>query len=151
LVVSYDTGFVLLRPRSIPPSGDLSALWSFYDVYLEVDPHYKDLNDGLGIMQAYMNIGEILVSLYGFLLYMQGKQGAAIWALVAAVMTFWKTTLYFGSDAVLGFPHAKHLDPWKFWGVYFLPGMPWLFVPLLIIVRAAREIGSAMSGKDKRH
>lgn len=67
-LVAWDTGYVLLRPRSMP-GGDLHwPLWVPYELYGRVDHVYGfkqwDLGNGFTAAQASLNLVETLMYLY---------------------------------------------------------------------------------------
>jgi hypothetical protein len=106
-LVLWDTGYVLLRPHSMP-GGSLHSLWTPYALYGTIDyiygwPAYNSHN-GFTAAQATMNIAEtVLYIWYLWLIYASGENKvisgrvAGVAALVgfsAAVMTLSKTLLY---------------------------------------------------------
>lgn len=123
-LVAWDTGYVMLRPHSMPGGSLHWPLWGPYDLYGKVDYIYgwKAFNEhnGFTSAQALLNIIESLMYMYYlYILYAHGKQSTkqgrkpaaaaflaqrsvegkmgALAVLVgysAAVMTFSKTFLY---------------------------------------------------------
>eukprot|EP01087_Luapelamoeba_hula_P012506 TRINITY_DN348_c0_g1_i1.p1 TRINITY_DN348_c0_g1~~TRINITY_DN348_c0_g1_i1.p1 ORF type:complete len:182 (-),score=32.59 TRINITY_DN348_c0_g1_i1:64-609(-) len=142
LVTLWDSFFVLLRPRSFP-GNDLAWIWPPYHLYIEVDHRYKDLNDGLGYVQALLNIPEALVALYAYVKHVSGNNSSAWgYVLIVSTMTFWKTCVYMGSDAVNGFKEMAHVSTFDFYTLYFLPALPWLVLPFVILITAKNQLFS---------
>jgi hypothetical protein len=81
-LVIWDTGYVLLRPHSMPGGWAHSPLWVPYDLYGRVDHVYgwKAYNAGNGFTaaQGIMNTCETcLYFYYLYIMYVYGKQTAA--------------------------------------------------------------------------
>ncbi|TVY78239.1 hypothetical protein LSUE1_G005712 [Lachnellula suecica] len=80
-LVAWDTGYVLLRPHSMPGGKVHWPLWAPYDLYGKVDYIYgwkafNDLNGFTGA-QGFMNVVESLMYVYYlYILFTDGKQVA---------------------------------------------------------------------------
>lgn len=60
LIVAWDTGYIMLRPRSMP-GGNLHWLWAPYSAYVDVDyiygfPSIRDY-DGFPLAQSTFSVG----------------------------------------------------------------------------------------------
>lgn len=147
LIVMFDSAFVVLRPRSFP-EGDLGWVWGGpggpYDTYTRIDHRYRDLADGLGIVQAWLNFPEVLVAAAAF----AARRRPSGWLLLLAgsLMTLWKTCVYLGADAVLGFASMSEVSSFDFWALYLAPASFWLVVPYLVVRRAWRVLVAALEG-----
>lgn len=102
LVVAWDIGYILLRPRSML-GGDLHWIWSPYALYQTVDYVYGlpswESKDGFPAAQSLLNVVEsILNFIYLYLAHVKATPRsiavAPLWGLVAATMTLSKTVLY---------------------------------------------------------
>jgi len=81
-LVIWDTGYVLLRPYSMPGGSLHWPLWTPYDLYGKVDYIYgwKAFNEhnGFTSAQGTLNVVETLMYLYYlFVLYTHGRQSSA--------------------------------------------------------------------------
>jgi len=125
-LVAWDTGYVLLRPASMPGGSLHWPLWVPYELYGNVDHIYGfkqwNANNGFTAAQAALNLIESLMYLaYVYLWYTQGRPlggkfagrtgvtgRTAGWALLlgfsAAVMTLSKTVLYCESGLISRLP-----------------------------------------------
>jgi hypothetical protein len=111
------------------------------DIYIEVDHRYADPSDGLGLAQAYLNLPEVAMGAIAYAYHTRGNIGVSwLWALIASSCTLWKTFVYFGSDAVLGFSAFAHVSNLQFYGIYIIPALPWFICPFLIIRAALAEL-----------
>lgn len=148
LVVVFDSLFVVLRPRSFP-EGDLGWLWGGvggpYEKYMSIDPRYRDLSDGLGIVQAWMNFPEVAVALYAFVAA-RGSPRVWVFLLLGSACTLWKTVVYLGADAVTGFESMASVSATDFWLVFVVPASFWLVFPAMVVRRSVAELGAALAG-----
>ncbi len=124
-LVAWDTGYMLMRPHTMPGGSLHSPLWVPYALYGEVDGMYGfkqwDLKNPFAAAQSLMNLVETLMYLgYLWMWYSNGKPAVAggrlsvggrvgAWTVLlgfsAAVMTVSKTVLY--CELPLAFPPAK--------------------------------------------
>ncbi|PWN52951.1 HlyIII-domain-containing protein [Violaceomyces palustris] len=149
-IVAWDTGYILLRPRSMT-GGDLHWIWAPYSLYKDIDYIYGfpslDTNDGFPAAQSTMNIVESLLNLYYlYKVYIvatpSARAEAPVPLLAALVMTASKTVLYFLNDHYCGWCKTGHND-WKtFIVLWVIPNTPWIIIPTLISIYLAREIQS---------
>ena len=162
----FDFAFLVLRPRSLA-GGDLAPWFDFHATTLVLlDPRYG-MVDGLALCQAYLGVAEAVVALVA-VLTLRGR--ARLFALVrrairasatrrphrhcaaqamVATFNFAKTLVYFGTDAVLGFPHQDWSDQ-RMWTLFLLPSTPWLVVPPLIVLHAFNTLTADTAAKLKR-
>jgi hypothetical protein len=82
-LVAWDTGYVLLRPLSMPGGSLHWPIWVPYDLYGTVDYIYgwKAFNDknGFTAAQSFLNVIEtILYIYYLYILYAHGRQSRAL-------------------------------------------------------------------------
>lgn len=164
-LVAWDTGYVLLRPRSMP-GGDLHwPLWVPYELYGRVDHVYGfkqwDLGNGFTAAQASLNLVETLMYLY--YLYVvwssagaktpaaagSGKRAAitgrpaarAVLVLFSAlVMTLSKTILYWLNESWSGFDNIGHNTAWDLCFLWVIPNGMWIVVPGYLIYTLGTEI-----------
>jgi hypothetical protein len=80
-LVAWDTGYVMLRPHSMPGGSLQWPLWTAYELYVEMDYVYgwKAFHEHNGFTgaQAFLNIIESLMyAYYLYLVYAHGRQAA---------------------------------------------------------------------------
>ncbi|KDN48465.1 hypothetical protein K437DRAFT_245637 [Tilletiaria anomala UBC 951] len=151
LIVCWDTGYILLRPRSMK-GGDLHWIWAPYELYGTIDyiygPTAWNAMDGFPKAQSVMNIAETILNfLYLYLAYVDKSLEALCIAPVigftAVIMTASKTVLYLFNDwfcGPSGWCKTGHND-WKTYiFLWFIPNTPWIFVPTTIAYLLGREI-----------
>ncbi|KAJ1552568.1 hypothetical protein HK405_010810, partial [Cladochytrium tenue] len=173
LLVAWDTGYMLLRPRTFP-GGDLFFFWQPYALYATVDLVYSEdayrEREGFSTAQSTMNVVEsVLNLLYLYLAHVAGslsrlrdrdgrtsRAAAAARAvappvlLAATAMTASKTILYFLNDHFCGWCKTGHNDWRTFVLLWFLPNSPWIIVPSIIAVLVARDIARRLYGVELR-
>uniref|UniRef100_A0A7R9UZE2 EXPERA domain-containing protein n=1 Tax=Chlamydomonas euryale TaxID=1486919 RepID=A0A7R9UZE2_9CHLO len=145
VLVVWDAGYVLMRPRSMP-GGDLFWLWRPYPLYASVDRAYGleglESGDGFAPAQSWLNLVEVLLHWLSVWL-MQGKQTAHAGDLLAfgsQLTTFWKTLLYGLNDVCRKEPWTAHSDPFNMVFFYLIPNGFWLVLPAL----AVGQLGSRL-------
>ncbi|KAF0978117.1 hypothetical protein FDP41_002632 [Naegleria fowleri] len=130
-VTTWDFTFVLLRPRTMK-GGDLFAFWAPYDLYIQVDKSYGQLDNGFVIAQSIMNIVEITLVLIG--LVRRKSFDGFLLILSASLMSFSKTVLYMLVDICGGFEFTAHNDWFTFITLYFLPSFVWIVFPAIVLI-----------------
>ncbi|KLU87242.1 hypothetical protein MAPG_06243 [Magnaporthiopsis poae ATCC 64411] len=161
-LVAWDTGYVLLRPRSMP-GGDLHwPLWVPYELYGRVDHIYGfkqwDLGNGFTAAQASLNLVETLMYLYYFYVWSSsssaktagsGKRAAitgrpaarAVLVLFSAlIMTLSKTILYWLNEWWSGFDNIGHNTAWDICFLWVIPNGMWIVFPGYLIYTLGTEI-----------
>ncbi|KAI9695060.1 MAG: hypothetical protein M1820_008953 [Bogoriella megaspora] len=135
-LVIWDTGYVMLRPLTMPGGSLHWPVWVPYEIYMRTDFIYgwKAINEknGFTAAQASMNIPETLLYIYYLYLvytyntrvsadrevvsagvptrrYLLGEPGAlaVVVGFAAATMTFSKTFLYGLNEAFSGWSHVR--------------------------------------------
>ncbi|GAA5850720.1 hypothetical protein JCM8547_009068 [Rhodosporidiobolus lusitaniae] len=150
LLVAWDTGYVLLRPRSMR-GGDLFWLWAPYELYAKTDLVYSrlwlDAHNGFTSAQALMNIVESILNLVTLALFAQKSPVAVLAGFTATVMTTSKTVLYWLVD------HQEGPNGWgatghnslRDWVVLFaIPNGAWIIVPGILSVIFGRQIARSL-------
>jgi hypothetical protein len=61
LIVSWDSAFVLLRPKTLP-GGDWHHFFKPYALYIQIDTRYGDMTDTFGYAQSWANVVEIVLN-----------------------------------------------------------------------------------------
>ena len=89
IVVLWDVGFVLNRPRSME-GGDLAWIWAPYPNYYNVDRAYGDVANPWIVAQTYGNIIESALNFLCVGMHLSGSAGATPLMLITVVMTLWK-------------------------------------------------------------
>jgi len=153
-VVLYDLTYVLLRPRSMP-GGDLSWFWEPYILYCKHDGRYKDVTNDWVLAQSWGNIVEVVIALFALLLLKNKKQRALVLFSVA-LMTFWKTVLYFVVEICSDYKYTKQSTPYEFLTMFFLPSFVWILGPVYVMYATGSELlssshngGSSSKGKKQ--
>ncbi|BEJ11983.1 hypothetical protein CspHIS471_0204430 [Cutaneotrichosporon sp. HIS471] len=137
IVVLWDVGYCLYRPRSFP-GGDLAWIWAPYNMvpYIHVDHLYGwpalESGDGFTNAQAVMNIVE---TIFNFISLALGDHPAApLIALISLVMTASKTDLYFLQEVFCDWCNTGHNPPFRFWTVWVLTNGTWIVVPTIAAI-----------------
>ncbi|EGY22156.1 uncharacterized protein VDAG_03594 [Verticillium dahliae VdLs.17] len=130
-LVAWDTGYVMLRPHSMPGGAWHAPLWTPYELYGRIDGVYGikayEAGDGFTAAQAFLNIVETLMYLAYLWLCLRrgapspaegpagrrvvtGREGgsAVLIGFSAAVMTLSKTVLYWMKEYYSGFAYIGH-------------------------------------------
>lgn len=171
-LVAWDTGYILLRPRSMP-GGDLHwPLWVPYELYGRVDHIYGfkqwHLNNGFTAAQGSLNLIESLMYLYYVYLWSSnaapvpagsGKRAAvtgrpaarAVLVLFSAlVMTLAKTILYWLNESWSGFDNIGHNTARDLCFLWVIPNGLWIIVPGYLIYNLGTEIMEGLAPSSTR-
>lgn len=96
-VVLYDATYVLLRPQTMK-GGDLFPYFTGYALYIQFDTLYAHLTDSFVVIQSWLNLVEITITLGCVLLSFSSctikKLIAALVVVIASACVFWKTVIY---------------------------------------------------------
>jgi hypothetical protein len=121
-------------------------------LYGDIDYIYSrkqyELKNGFTAAQGGMNIVETLMNfLYVYMAAIDGRPQlravAPLVGLSVALMTFWKTVLYWLQDYLTGpngWGFTGHNKPYEFLVLFAIPNGFWLLVPALLSVYFYREI-----------
>ncbi|GAA5822991.1 hypothetical protein JCM5353_007845 [Sporobolomyces roseus] len=147
ILVAWDIGFVLNRPRSFF-GGDLHHFWSPYAMYEKVDlvysPSYFARKEGFTSAQTYMNVIESILNV-GFLVASSQKSPVAILiGFSAVVMTAAKTILYWLVDQQSGWAATGHNTSRDWWLLFAVPNGFWLVVPITLSFIFGFEIAKSL-------
>ncbi|KAK3681781.1 hypothetical protein B0T22DRAFT_301476 [Podospora appendiculata] len=164
-LVAWDTGYVLLRPLSMPGGSLHWPLWVPYELYGRVDHGYgfKQWNAGNGFTgaQGALNLVETVLYLVYLGLWWAGRkdgnlsaQGvggrrgalAVTVAFSAAVMTVSKTVLYWLNEYFSGFDNIGHNSPLDLLFLWIIPNGAWLVFPSYMIYSLGSEIVDGLAG-----
>ncbi|AEO68625.1 uncharacterized protein THITE_2118203 [Thermothielavioides terrestris NRRL 8126] len=166
-LVLWDSGYILLRPHSMPGGALHRPLWVPYALYGEVDHMYGfkqwHLRNGFAAAQSLMNLAE--TALYVAYLWLWHRHGrvvvpgrrravagragalALLLGFSAAVMTVSKTVLYGLNEFCSGFDNVGHNLPWTLVFLYIIPNGAWIVVPLVFMVYSmGAEIIAGLAG-----
>ncbi|KJR81400.1 uncharacterized protein SPSK_01235 [Sporothrix schenckii 1099-18] len=159
-LVIWDTGYVLLRPLTMPGGSLHWPIWSPYALYGEVDHIYgfKAWNAGNGFTAAQGVLNLIETTLYLAYVYVWwtrgqpvvagGRKGLvgrpAAWAvtlvLSSAVMTLSKTVLYWLNEYFSGFDNIGQNDIYALIFLWIIPNGLWLVFPTYMVYRIGSEV-----------
>ncbi|GAB1319845.1 C6 transcription factor [Madurella fahalii] len=160
-LVAWDTGYVLLRPLSMPGGSLHWPLWVPYELYGEIDHMYGfkqwNLHNGFTAAQSVLNVIESLMyaaylglwcfygepDAQGARKTVRGRAGALALLLgfSGAVMTVSKTVLYWLNEYFSGFDNIGHNTPLDLFFLWIIPNGAWIFAPsILMVYGMGREI-----------
>ncbi|KAK4214291.1 hypothetical protein QBC37DRAFT_157374 [Rhypophila decipiens] len=160
-LVAWDTGYILLRPHSMPGGSLHWPVWHLYELYGRVDGMYGfkqwNLNNGFTAAQGTMNLIESLLYIaYLGLWYrnaqptgqklaervVSGRLGAlaALIGFSAAVMTVSKTVLYWLNEGFSGFDNIGHNTLSNLIFLWIIPNGLWLVFPSYMIYEFGADI-----------
>ncbi|KAL7792459.1 hypothetical protein V8C37DRAFT_380376 [Trichoderma ceciliae] len=144
-LVIWDTGYVLLRPHSMPGGSLHWPVWVPYKLYGEVDHIYgfKAFHAGNGFTSAQGLLNAVETLMYVWYLWVWHFQGvvsaegvkvvggragarAALIGFSAAVMTFSKTFLYWANEYYSGFDNIGHNPLMDLIFLWIIPNGAWL-------------------------
>ncbi|KAI1815982.1 hypothetical protein GGS20DRAFT_540369 [Poronia punctata] len=172
-LVTWDTLYVLLRPRTME-GGDLHwPLWVPYKLYGEVDHWYGwkafNANSGFTGAQGTLNVVETLMYLYYFFVYYQnavsvpvggsGSGGekrkvvvgrkaakAVLVGFGAAVMTLSKTVLYWLNEYYSGYDAIGHNDLGDLILLWIIPNGAWIVGSAYMTYSLGQDIIDNLAG-----
>ncbi|KAK3302776.1 uncharacterized protein B0T15DRAFT_543915 [Chaetomium strumarium] len=158
-LVAWDTGYMLLRPHTMPGGSLHWPLWAPYKLYGEVDHMYGfkqwRLRNGFAAGQSVMNAVESLLYLaYLWVWYRHGREGwvvsggrssrkavsgkaggvAVVLGFSAAVMTVSKTVLYWLNEYFSDFDNIGHNKLWDLVFLWIIPNGAWLVFPSILMI-----------------
>ncbi|KAF9872997.1 hypothetical protein CkaCkLH20_09507 [Colletotrichum karsti] len=161
-LVAWDTGYVLLRPWTMPGGHLHWPLWAPYALYGEVDHVYgwKAFNarNGFTSAQGALNFVETVMYLVYVWVYFSrgravdgpagvkkvvgGRAGAlaVVVGFSAAVMTLSKTVLYWANEYFSGFDNIGHNPPMDLLFLWIIPNGAWLLGSGYMIASLGGEI-----------
>ncbi|XP_078371539.1 uncharacterized protein LOC144655196 [Oculina patagonica] len=140
IVCTIDALFVLLRPHTLP-GGKWNYLFTPYNIYIKVDPSYKDMKDAFVVGQSLMNLVEVFINIVTIIMHISGKARLSVLlAFMVSTMTSSKTVLYFlVSSGLCGGHNFVSFVDWKETVlIYILPSGVWVLIPLLCMVVTGR-------------
>ncbi|TLS24613.1 hypothetical protein PpBr36_08886 [Pyricularia pennisetigena] len=170
-LVAWDTGYIMLRPHSMPGGTWHSPIWKPYALYGRVDYVYGrerwESNDGFCGAQGTMNIVESLMYLAYLWIWHSNKtaagasgsgaasargavtgRSAGLAMLImfsACVMTVSKTVLYWLNESWSGFHGIGHNTLRDLIVLWIIPNGAWLVFPSYLIYSYGREILDSMA------
>ncbi|KAF5501298.1 hypothetical protein K456DRAFT_1178234 [Colletotrichum gloeosporioides 23] len=173
-LVAWDTGYVLLRPWTMPGGHLHWPLYVPYALYGTVDHIYgwKAFNarNGFTSAQGTLNLVEsVMYLVYVWIYFARGRavQGPAgikkvvggragalgvVVGFSAAVMTLSKTVLYWANEYFSGFDNIGHNPPMDLLFLWIIPNGAWLLGSGYMIVSLGGEIvdGLALASKTTK-
>ncbi|KAI6353206.1 hypothetical protein MCOR25_009103 [Pyricularia grisea] len=174
-LVAWDTGYIMLRPHSMPGGSWHSPIWTPYALYGRVDYVYGrerwEAGDGFCGAQGTMNIVESLMYLAYLWIWYSNKTAtpaagasggsgvasargavtgrsaglAMLLMFSACVMTVSKTVLYWLNESWSGFHGIGHNTARDLVVLWIIPNGAWLVVPTYLIYTYGREILDSMA------
>ncbi|KAL0481854.1 hypothetical protein AKO1_011298 [Acrasis kona] len=146
LIVFWDATFVLMRPHSMA-GGLYEYIWIPYQKYILHDKRYADMDEPFVVAQSVINLIELLLGLYAVYLHSNIKTRplSLVVALIASVMTWSKTTLYFAIEYYGKMNYTGHNIASDFIFFFFIPSFVWVLVPMLVTRMTARKLIAAAS------
>ncbi|ODN79258.1 uroporphyrinogen-III C-methyltransferase [Cryptococcus amylolentus CBS 6039] len=164
IVVAWDAGYCLCRPRSFA-GGDLAWIWKPYsdNNYGEIDHIYgwKAYNEGDGFTAAQAMLNSLEITLAVIYLYLRHSSprhssapyhsSALLVGFASALMTWSKTVLYILQEYLCGWCNVGHNDRWTFWFMWVIPNCSWIVFPGLITLALGSHILSALQRDSIAH
>ncbi|KAL6909101.1 hypothetical protein GGI43DRAFT_379916 [Trichoderma evansii] len=165
-LVIWDTGYVLLRPLSMPGGSLHWPIWAPYELYGKVDYIYgwKAFNAGNGFTsaQGLLNAIETLMYLWYLAAYFFGKtEGGArvlsgrggaramLFGYAAAVMTLSKTVLYWANEYYSGFDNIGHNPLNDLILLWIIPNGAWLVGPTYMIWSIGGDLIDSLNSSSR--
>ncbi|KAI0013873.1 hypothetical protein F4779DRAFT_296363 [Xylariaceae sp. FL0662B] len=159
-LVLWDTGYVMLRPRTMEGGSLHWPLYTPYKLYGEVDRIYGwkawDARNGFTAAQGALNLVETAMYFVYLVIYFRAGRlatahatrvltgrNAAVAVLVAfsaAVMTLSKTVLYWLNEYYSGFDNIGHNSLDVLIPLWIIPNGGWLIFPSYMIYVLGGEI-----------
>ncbi|KAK1959625.1 hypothetical protein LY78DRAFT_750932 [Colletotrichum sublineola] len=173
-LVAWDTGYVLLRPWTMPGGHLHWPLWVPYALYGQVDYVYGwkafEARNGFTSAQGALNLVETLMYLAYVWLYLSrgqsvggpagakktvgGRAGAlaVVIGFSAAVMTLSKTVLYWANEYFSGFDNIGHNTMTDLIMMWIIPNGAWLVGSGYMVLSLGGEIvdGLALASKTTK-
>ncbi|GAA5979215.1 hypothetical protein JCM10908_002840 [Rhodotorula pacifica] len=147
LLVAWDIGYMLLRPRTMP-GGDLSWFWKPYVLYAKTDLVYSreafENKDGFAAAQSIMNVVESILNVIFLVLAARHSPVAVLVGAIATAMTASKTILYWLCDILSDWSMTGHNSRFDWWLLYALPNGPWILFPTLIAAHFYAQIAKSL-------
>ncbi|UKZ88620.1 uncharacterized protein TrAFT101_004369 [Trichoderma asperellum] len=166
-LVIWDTGYVLLRPLSMPGGSLHWPVWAPYRLYGEVDHIYgwKAFHAGNGFTsaQGLLNAIETLMYLWylaawlfsskteGGARVLSGRGGAraTLFGYAAAVMTLSKTVLYWANEYYSGFDNIGHNPLNDLILLWIIPNGAWLVGPTYMIWSIGGDLINSLNSTSR--
>jgi hypothetical protein len=145
LICIWDATYVLTRPRSMA-KGDLFHIFYPYAKYITVDPLYGNLQNAFVIAQSWMNYVEVTLTLFSVILYhfLGRRNSGCLLLLIASVMTWSKTVVYFIHDYFERPLHPQDLpikiETWEYLCLFIIPSSVWIILPCACMWSIGRQI-----------
>lgn len=160
IIVAWDIGFVLMRPASME-GGEWSWLWAPYSNYYRVDLAYGDLSNHWIRAQTLGNIFESFLNFSAVIFYYSPfssqNRMAPIIGMCSALMTLWKTVLYWVIEYCSNYENTGHNTLFDAVFIFIIPNALWLIFPFLIVMWFAKYFyelvpasGKTIQQKQKR-
>ncbi|UJR37601.1 hypothetical protein I4U23_030298 [Adineta vaga] len=156
LTCIYDATYVLVRPRSMA-KGDLFHIFYPYAKYITVDPLYGNLKNAFVIGQSWMNYVELSLALISVLLYhiFRRRNAGCLLLLIASVMTWSKTVLYFVHDYYERPLHPQDLpikiETWEHLCLFILPSSLWVVFPFFCMWNIGGQILNLLNSLNNKN
>jgi len=143
-LVLWDVGYCFMRPRSFK-GGDLHWIWKPYALYQKVDLIYSpaayEAGDGFTNAQALLNVIETLLNIaYLYLAHVKQWSPAAVIGFGAAIMTLWKTVLYWMQEYYCNFCTTGHNTFRDLFVLWIVPNGFWIVVPSMIVYCLGKDL-----------
>ncbi|KAM0259865.1 hypothetical protein ACHAQJ_003109 [Trichoderma viride] len=167
-LVVWDTGYVLLRPLSMPGGSLHWPVWAPYKLYGEVDHIYgfKAFHAGNGFTSAQGLLNAVETLLYIWYLsvwYFRGSVSAdgvrvvggragaraTLIGFSAAVMTFSKTFLYWANEYYSGFDNIGHNPLMDLILLWIIPNGAWLVGSAYMIGSIGSDLVSGLDSASR--
>ncbi|BGP13214.1 hypothetical protein JCM10213_005016 [Rhodosporidiobolus nylandii] len=147
LVVLWDAGFCLTRPRSFE-GGDLFWLYRPYLLYEKTDFVYSraafEQGYGFTAAQAWMNLVETALNFLALFLFRRQSPLGVLVGFTGTLMTASKTILYWLYDHQGDWVFTGHNSRRDWWLLFALPNGLWIVFPTVLAVLFGRQIARSL-------
>ncbi|EPY24526.1 hypothetical protein STCU_07136 [Strigomonas culicis] len=123
--------------------------FNYWLIYEKYDRRYAPNDDAFVVAQSYMNMIEVVLGLVTLALSLVGEHSCSIkLAFTVALMTFYKTVLYFLMDVVEGGIYTHHNTQQEQFLYVILPSSFWILIPGIIMKMCWNRMQCSVEGAN---
>jgi len=142
-IVAIDAMFVLFRssdPKQPHPLAE-TIPFKYWTIYEKYDLRYAPNDDAFVVAQSWMNVIEVVLGMVAVVLSQMNVHEAAVkLALIVAVMTMYKTVLYYLMDVAEDGKFTSHNTFKDKVLMVWVPSSFWIIVPAIIVAQCSRVL-----------
>ena len=145
-IVLWDATFLLFRPASFPGES-WGWIWeSAYQIYMEVDRTYADLENRTVVALGLANVVESCIGLLAILLHVRNRKTVALLlAIGVSTSTAIKTLFFFFIEWSHGFHGIGHNPAFDAFFLYWVPNGIWVVMPTWVVWNSIQRASRALS------